>query len=150
MYGSTREAASNRAASFLLDYLSSFAYRAKSVIRVRSESGYRMSLVGHPDGDNAGDESGDEIDKAMPSKPIRSRFIALLRSFLGVPRCYAGLQLTSTNRGYPCSRRSVSECMDKMTVPSWRERIWRSLWMNSRGASLTRRVLKRLGSPDAL
>jgi hypothetical protein len=109
--------------------------RAKSVIRVRSESGHRTSFVGHPDGDNAGDERRDEIDGAMPPKPFRSLFIAVLRSFLGVSRRYAGLQLTSSNRGYPCSRRSLTECMDKMTVPSWRERKSRPLWMNSRGAS---------------
>jgi hypothetical protein len=44
--------------------------RAKSVTRVRSESGPSTSLVGHPDGDDAGDESGDEIDGAMPPKPF--------------------------------------------------------------------------------
>jgi hypothetical protein len=126
------------------------ANRAKSVIRVRSESGHRTSFVGHPDGDNAADESGDEIDEAMPPKPFRSRFIAVLRSFLGVPRRFAGLQLTSSNRGYFCSRRSLSECMDRMTVPSWLEPKSRPLWMNSRGASLTRVVLKRWGSPDAV
>jgi hypothetical protein len=61
------------------------------------------------------------MDRAMPPKPFRSRFIGLLRSFLGVLRRFAGLQLTSSNRGYPCSRRSLSECMDKMTLPPWRE-----------------------------
>jgi hypothetical protein len=41
----------------------------------------------------------------MPPKPFRSRFIGLLRSFLGVLRRFAGLQLTSSNRRYLCSRR---------------------------------------------
>jgi hypothetical protein len=91
--------------------------RAKSVIRVRSESGHGTSFVGHPDGDSAGNESGDDTDGAMPPKPILSRFIALLRSFLGVSTRCTGLQLTSGNRGYPCSRRSLTESMDKMTVP---------------------------------
>ena len=56
----------------------------------------------------------DEIDGAMHSKPILSRFIVLLRPSLGVPRRFAGLQLTSSDRGYPCSRRSLIEYMDKM------------------------------------
>jgi hypothetical protein len=47
---------------------------------------------------------------------FQSLFIALLRSFLGVSRHYTGLRLTRSNRGYPCSRRSLSECMDKMTA----------------------------------
>jgi hypothetical protein len=80
----------------------------------------------------------------MPSKPFQSRFIALLRSFLGVPRRYAGLQLTSSNRGYPCSRRSLTECVDKMTVPSWREPKSRPLWMSSRGASLTLAIVNEV------
>src|SRR5918992_242448 len=42
-----------------------------------------------------------------------------------------GLQLNSSNRGYPCSRRSLTECMDKMTVPSWREPKSRPLWMEA-------------------
>jgi hypothetical protein len=28
------------------------------------------SLVGYPDGDNAGDKSGDELDGDVPSKPL--------------------------------------------------------------------------------
>ena len=52
---------------------------------------------------------------------FQTRFIALLRSFLGVSRRHTGPKLIRSNRGYPCSRRSLSEGMDKMTVPSWRE-----------------------------
>jgi hypothetical protein len=48
---------------------------------------------------------------------FQSRFIALLRSFLGVSRRYRGLQLTSSNRGYPCSRQSPTVCIEEMTVP---------------------------------
>jgi hypothetical protein len=44
------------------------------------------SLVGYLDGDDAGNENGDEIDGDVPPKSFRSRFIAVLRSFLGVPR----------------------------------------------------------------
>jgi hypothetical protein len=44
--------------------------RAKSVIRGRSESGYRMSFVGDPDGGDAADERRDDIDGAMPPKPF--------------------------------------------------------------------------------
>jgi hypothetical protein len=80
---------------------------------------------------------------------FQSRFIALLRSFLGVPRRYTGLQLTRSNRGYPSSRRSLTGGMDKMTAPSWREPKSRPLWVNSRGASLTRMVLKQ-GAPLTL
>src|SRR5215211_1659040 len=40
--------------------------------------------------------------------------------------------------------------MDKMTVPPWREPKSRPLWINSRGASLTRVVLKRWVFPDAV
>ena len=81
---------------------------------------------------------------------FQSRFIALLRPSLGEPRRYTGLQLTRSNRGYPCSRRSLIECMEEMTVPPWREPKSQPLWMSSRGASLTRMVLKRWDSPDAV
>src|SRR5918995_4268899 len=57
--------------------------------------------------------------------PFQSRFIGLLRSFLGVPRRYTGLQLTSSNRGYLCSRRSLTECMDKGTVVTAVTTFWR-------------------------
>jgi hypothetical protein len=76
------------------------------------------------------------MDGAMPPKSFRSLFIALLRPSLGVPRHYRSLQLTSSNRGYPCSRRSLTGCMDKMTVPPWREPKSRPLWM-----TLVKRVL---------
>ena len=44
--------------------------RAKSAIRVRSELRPCTSLVYHPDGGDAGYESGYEIDGAMPPKPF--------------------------------------------------------------------------------
>jgi hypothetical protein len=45
------------------------ANRAKSVTRVRSESGHRTSFVSDPDGGDAADERRDE-DGAMPPKPF--------------------------------------------------------------------------------
>jgi hypothetical protein len=60
-----------------------------------------MSFVGHPDGDNAADESGDEIDGAMPPKSFP---IAVYRGSSLISRGsrrYMGLRLTSSNRGYP-------------------------------------------------
>jgi hypothetical protein len=48
---------------------------------------------------------------------FQSRFIALLRSLLGVSRRYTDLQLTRSIRGYPWSRQSLTECIAEMTVP---------------------------------
>jgi hypothetical protein len=68
---------------------------AKSAIRVRSESGPCTSLVGHPDGDDAGDKSGDDIDGAMPPKPFS---IAVYRSSSLISRDAEALYGSSVNQ----------------------------------------------------
>ena len=69
--------------------------RAKSVIRVRSESGHRTSFVGDPDGGDAADESGDEIDGAMPPKPFS---IAVYRASSLISRGVEALYRSSANQ----------------------------------------------------
>jgi hypothetical protein len=69
--------------------------RAKSAIRVRSESGHRMSFVGHPEGDNAADERRDEIDRAMPPKPLS---IAVYRASSSISRGVEALCGSSANQ----------------------------------------------------
>jgi hypothetical protein len=49
---------------------------AKSVIRVRSESGHRTSFVGHPDGDDAGDERRDAFEAFLIAVYRASSFIS--------------------------------------------------------------------------
>jgi hypothetical protein len=69
--------------------------RAKSAIRVRSESGHRTSFVGHPDGDDAGDNGGDDTDGAVRSKPFS---IAVYRASSHISRGVKALCGSSANQ----------------------------------------------------